>query len=70
MRTYKMVKRSKVDYGCIVYGSAKGSLLKSIGTLANEAMRIPTAAFKSTPIESLQAWPRSLLCCIEERNYC
>ena len=54
MRTYRMVIRSKIDYGCVVYGSAYETLLKSLDTVANEAMRIATGAFKSTPIESLQ----------------
>ena len=53
MKTYRMVIRSKIDYGCIVYGLTNEFLLKSLHTVANEAMSIAIGAFKSTPIESL-----------------
>ena len=69
MRTYRIVIRSKIDYGCVVYGSANESLLKSLDTVANEAMRIVTGAFKSTSIESLQVLFQEPAL-LYRRNYC
>jgi ribonuclease HI len=53
MILYKTLIRSKLDYGCIVNNSANNILLSSLDTVANEAMRISTGAFKSSPIECL-----------------
>jgi len=53
LRLYRSMVRSKLDYGSIVYGSASDHLLKSLDTVANEAIRIATGAFKSTPINRL-----------------
>ena len=46
--------RSKIDYGCIVYNSARSRELVSLETVSNEAMRISSGCFKSTPLSSLQ----------------
>ena len=53
MRTYRLIIRPKIDYGCVVYGSANAQQLKSIDVIANEAMRISAGAFKTTPIDTL-----------------
>jgi hypothetical protein len=45
--------RSKLDYGSIIYASAHKTNLQIIDSIANEALRISTGAFKSTPIESI-----------------
>ena len=52
MKPYRSI-RPKLDYGALVYCSASDSLLKSLDVIPNEAMRISTGAFKSTPITSL-----------------
>lgn len=54
MRLYKAVIRPRLDYGSIVYGSASAAALSSLEVVANEAMRIASGAFKSSPISSLQ----------------
>ena len=54
MRLYRAIIRPKIDYGSIVYGAASENLIKQLDTIQNEAMRISTGAFKSTPIKSLK----------------
>jgi len=54
MHLYRALIRSKLDYGQIVYASASNTVLKQLDSIAGEAMRIASGAFKSSPIESLQ----------------
>ena len=54
MRIYSAVVRPMIDYGSVVYGSANRATLARLEVVANEAMRIATGAFKSTPVSSLQ----------------
>jgi ribonuclease HI len=53
LKIYRMLIRSKLDYGSIVYNSASQTTLKSLNPIANEALRIATGCFKSTPCETL-----------------
>ena len=53
LQTYKLIVRPKIDYGCNVYGSAAGNTLRELDSIHNEALRICTGAFRSTPVESL-----------------
>ena len=53
LKVFRMYMRSKIDYGAIVYTSAKPNDLKMLNTTCNEALRIATGAFKSSPVESL-----------------
>ena len=46
--------RSKLDYVCIVYGSAKRSYLAVLDPIANHGLRLCSGAFRTSPIESLQ----------------
>lgn len=54
MRVYRALVRSKLDYGSIVYASAAPYILKELDRIANDALRLATGAFKSTPVSSLQ----------------
>lgn len=54
MYLYRALVRSRLDYGAIVYNSAHPTTLKQLDPIANEAMRIASGAFKSSPISSLQ----------------
>jgi len=54
MNLYRAIIRSKIDYGSVVYASASPTALSNLDTVANEAMRIATGAFRTTPISSLQ----------------
>ena len=53
MKIYRTYVRSKLDYGSIVYTSATQTELQKLDVVANEALRIATGAFASTPVESL-----------------
>ena len=53
LRLYRALVRSKLDYGCIVYGSARESYLQSLDRVQNLALRICLGAFRTTPIPSL-----------------
>ena len=54
MRLHRAVIRPKIDYGCIVYGAPTEAELKQVDSIANEAFRISTGTFKSTPTVNLQ----------------
>ena len=54
MRIYRLLIRPKLDYGCIVYSSAGEGTLGALDFIQNEAMRISSGAFRTTPINSLQ----------------
>ena len=45
--------RSKLDYGCIVYGSACPTYLKQLNSIQNQALRLCLGAFRSSPVHSL-----------------
>ena len=55
LRLYRSLVRSKLDYGSIVYGSARKSYLQMLDPVANQGLRLALGAFRTTPIESLQA---------------
>jgi len=45
--------RSRLDYGCIVYGSARPSYLKVLEPIYNHALRLCLGAFRTSPAVSL-----------------
>ena len=45
--------RSKLDYGCIVYGSARSSYVKMLNTIHHQGLRLVLGAFRTSPVESL-----------------
>jgi hypothetical protein len=53
LRLYRSVVRSKLDYGCIVYESARASYLESLDRVQNAALRVCLGAFRTTPVSSL-----------------
>ena len=46
--------RSKIEYGCTVYGSASNSNLEKLDKLQNSAIRMILGARKTTPVISLE----------------
>ena len=54
MMIYRSLIRSKLDCGCIVFISVNSRDLESIESVSNEAMRVASGCFKSTPVSSLQ----------------
>lgn len=53
LRIYYSHIRSILDYGSIVYASASESNLKKLDPLQNQALRIATGAFRTSPIASI-----------------
>jgi len=44
----------KLKYGCVMYGSARQSVLESLDRVQNAALRTCLGAFNSSPVSSLQ----------------
>lgn len=55
LNLYRSLIRSKLDYGSIIYGSARKSYLKSLDTIHHQGLRLALGAFRTSPIESLYA---------------
>ncbi|GBM39215.1 hypothetical protein AVEN_223834-1 [Araneus ventricosus] len=53
LRIYESVILPRIDYGCVVCGSACASNLKKIDPLRHSALRICSGAFRTSPIDSL-----------------
>jgi len=50
---YTSLIRSKLDYGCIVYGSARSSYLRMLDPVQNHALRLCLVAYRTSPSSSL-----------------
>jgi ribonuclease HI len=53
LKLYRSHVRSKLDYGCVVYGSARESYLQPLDRIQNAALRVCLGAFRTSPIPSL-----------------
>lgn len=53
LRIYQAVILSRLDYGCMVYGSACHTVLRRLDTIHHSALRICSGAFRTSPVESL-----------------
>ena len=53
LKLYRALVTSKVDYGCIVYGSAYKTALAKLDPVHNQGLRLSLGAFRSSPVESL-----------------
>jgi len=53
LHLYRSLIRSKLDYGCVVYGSARGSYLYMLDPIQNHALRLCLGAFRTFPSSSL-----------------
>ena len=53
LHLYRSLIRSKLDYGSIVYGSARKSYLQMLDTVHNQGLRLALGAFRTSPISSL-----------------
>lgn len=54
IKIYRALIRSKLDYGSIAYTIAAKTVLKRLETFQNQALRLITGAFRTSPIQSLQ----------------
>ena len=55
LRLYRTLVRSMLDYGCIVYGSAPQSYLRTLDSIHNQGLRLALGAFRTSPVNSLYA---------------
>ncbi|GFT48302.1 RNase H domain-containing protein [Trichonephila clavipes] len=53
LRVYQAIVLSRIDYGCVVYGSACNSTLKKLDPVHHMALRICSGAFRTSPVQSL-----------------
>ena len=53
LKLYRSLVRSKLDYGCIIYGSARKSYLQMLDPIHNEGLRLALGAFRTSPVASL-----------------
>ena len=68
LRLYTTIVRSVLDYGSPIYGNAKPTILQKLDVVQNEALRICTGAFRTSPISSLQV-DAGMLPLSHHRNY-
>ena len=50
---YRAIVRSKLDYGCIVYGTASNANLRQLDSIHNSGLRLALGAFCTSPVSSL-----------------
>ena len=55
LNLYISLVRSKLDYGSVVYGSARKSTLKCLDTIHHQGLRLALGAFRTSSIESFYA---------------
>ena len=53
LQLYRSLICSKLDYGSIVYGSARKSYLMMLDTVHHQGLRLALGAFRTSPVESL-----------------
>ena len=53
LHLYRSLVRSKLDSGCIVYGSAKTSYLKALDAIHHQGLRLCMGAYWTSPVDSL-----------------
>ena len=53
LKLYRATVRSKRDYGCQAYGSAKPSTLQMLDAVHHASIRLSLGAFRSSPVQSM-----------------
>ena len=53
LQLFRSLIRSKLDYGSIVYGSARKSYLMMLDIVHHQGLRLALGAFQTSPVESL-----------------
>lgn len=55
LRLYQSLILSKLDYGSLIFSSAKLKLLQMLNPIQNTAIRLSLGAFRSSPVDSLHS---------------
>lgn len=53
LSAYKALIRSKLDYGAVVYDSAKKKLLQKLNSIHSAGLRLAIGAYRTSPIKSI-----------------
>ena len=53
LHLYRSLVRSKLDYGCMIYGSARTSYLKALDAVHHQGLWLCLGAFRTAPTDSL-----------------
>ena len=53
LKLYCSLIRSKLDYGCFIYGTARKTYLKELNTIYHQGLRLTLGAYSTSPVESL-----------------
>ena len=53
LNLYRSLVRSKLDYGSIIYGSARKTYLQMLDPIHHQGLRLSLGAFRTSPVESL-----------------
>ena len=53
LKLYQSLVRSKLDYGCIIYGPARKSYLQMLDPIHNQGLRLALGAFRTSLVASL-----------------
>ena len=53
LRLYRALVRSKLDYGCFIYGEACKSYISLLDPIQNQGLRLSLGAFRTSPAQSL-----------------
>ena len=53
LKLYRSLVRSKLDYGCFIYGSARKSHLRCLDSIHHLGLRLALGALRTSPVESL-----------------
>ena len=53
LKLHQALVQSKLDYGCIIYGSSRKSYLHMLYPIHNQGLRLALGAFRTSPVASL-----------------
>ena len=53
LNLYLSLVRSKLDYGCIVYGTTRTSYLKVLDAIHHRSLQLCLGTFQTSPVDSL-----------------
>ena len=68
LKLYRSLVRSKLDYGCIIYGSARKLYLQMLDPIHNQGLRLALGAFRTFPVASFYVEADEPSYTHEERN--
>ena len=68
LRLYRALVRSKLDYGCFIYGAACKSYISLLDPIQNQGLRLCIGAFRTSPADSLCVEANELPLCLRREK--